>query len=328
MQHDPLANGRRQVDVLRGERPGPTLIVVGGLHGNEPLGLTAACAAIGRLRDAGVRIAGEVVALAGNLRALASGRRYLARDLNRQWTADRLAAAHEAIIGAGRVDAETHEVVELAAELAGLLQRARGPVHVLDLHTTSASGVPFAVVGASAAHRAFATPFCLPGIMGLEQQLDGVLTQYLTALGCVTLAVEGGQSGSAEALAGLEAAVTIAVAAAGLATPEEMPGWRAARGLLAAARGDLPELIEVLARHEVGPDDDFRMEPGFANIQRVDADTLLARDRTGDIRAPCDGVVLLPLYQAEGSDGFFYGRAVPVKRRGSVAGGAGNPEVS
>jgi hypothetical protein len=38
---------------------------------------------------------------------------------------------------------------------------------------------------------------------------------------------------------------------------------------------------------------------------------LLAHDRNGEIRAPFDGLVLLPLYQSEGSDGFFYGRSVP-----------------
>jgi succinylglutamate desuccinylase len=50
------------------------------------------------------------------------------------------------------------------------------------------------------------------------------------------------------------------------------------------------------------------MEPGFANIHPTAAGTLLARDRSGEIRAPFDGVVLLPLYQPDGEDGFFYGR--------------------
>ena len=52
------------------------------------------------------------------------------------------------------------------------------------------------------------------------------------------------------------------------------------------------------------------MEPGFANIQRTTGGTLLARDGRGEIRAPFDGLVLLPLYQPQGSDGFFYGRAL------------------
>jgi len=69
-------------------------------------------------------------------------------------------------------------------------------------------------------------------------------------------------------------------------------------------------MIEVALRHPVRPEHAFRMEPGFANIQRTPAGTVLARDRTGDICAPFDGIVLLPLYQPDGSDGFFYGRTL------------------
>jgi succinylglutamate desuccinylase len=42
----------------------------------------------------------------------------------------------------------------------------------------------------------------------------------------------------------------------------------------------------------------------------VAAGTLLARDDGGEIRAPFDGLLLMPLYQAQGSDGFFLGREV------------------
>ena len=50
------------------------------------------------------------------------------------------------------------------------------------------------------------------------------------------------------------------------------------------------------------------MEPGFANIQSIAAGTLLARDRGGEIRAHEDCLVVMPLYQGQGDDGFFLGR--------------------
>jgi hypothetical protein len=37
---------------------------------------------------------------------------------------------------------------------------------------------------------------------------------------------------------------------------------------------------------------------------------LLARDRHGDIRAPEAGLMLMPLYQSQGTDGFFLVREV------------------
>jgi len=282
---------------LRGERPGPTLILIGAIHGNEPAGVAACRRLLERVdqRD----IAGEVVAFCGNPAALAAGRRYLARDMNRQWTPDRLAAARAI------EDDEAAALLALAEALDEVLARARGPVFALDLHTTSAEGIPFAIAGGAAADRAFAREVPLPVIIGLQESLGGTLTQHLAARGCVALAVEGGQNESAAAVANLEAVVAVGLAAAGVVQVAELG---AARALLARARGTLPAFIEVATRHPVGPG--FRMEPGFANIARVSTGTLLARDDGGEIRAPFDGLVLMPLYQAQGSDGFFFGRAV------------------
>src|SRR5262249_56516502 len=89
-----------------------------------------------------------------------------------------------------------------------------------------------------------------------------------------------------------------------------------AHARLERARDRLPPLIEALSRHAITDEHEFRMEPGFANIQRARAGELLARDRRGEIRAPHDGMVLLPLYQAQGDEGFFYGREVsPLRQR-------------
>ena len=329
------AGASRVITALRGPEPGPTLIVIGAIHGNEPAGLVAARAALGAVSASAVR--GEVLALVGNRRASELGRRFLGRDLNRMWTAEQIAAAR-AGGAAGRVapgagepsrpsgpsaspgrsalaepadpadPAELAELAELADTIDAVIAHARGPVIVLDLHTTSAPGFPFAVVGPTPEHRRFAEAFPLPGILGLEEALPGVLTGYLGRLGCVTLAIEGGQHTSQAAADNLAAVVTIALEAAGVV--RAVAGAGAARAHLTRVRGALPHLIEVAVRHPVRPEHGFRMEPGFANLQRTAAGTLLARDITGEIRAPFDGVVLLPLYQPDGDDGFFYGRAL------------------
>jgi succinylglutamate desuccinylase len=291
---------QRIIAELRGGASGPTLIVIGGMHGNEPAGIVAAREALAAVDARGVR--GEIVALIGNLRATLIGRRFIAQDLNRMWTADRLAAAR----AGGSPDPEMHELAELAGMIEQVIARARGPVFVLDLHTTSAPGFPFAVVGPTPAHRQLAAAFPLPGILGLEETLTGVLTRYLGERGCVTLAIEGGQHTTSAAADNLAAVITIALEATGVVA--EVPGAAAARAHLLAVRGALPHVIEVVVRHALRPDHGFRMEPGFANIERVAAGTLLARDASGEIHAPFDGVVLLPLYQPDGDDGFFYGR--------------------
>jgi succinylglutamate desuccinylase len=296
----------RTIDRIRGRLPGPTLIIVGGMHGNEPAGVEAARAVFARLRADGVEVCGEVVGLEGNVRGLAVNRRFLATDLNRLWTSEKLDAAR----CAASIEGEYAELVELASELDRIIATTRGQVVVLDLHTTSAAGIPFGVAGPTPAHRAFAHGFPIPSILGLEELLEGVLTRYLSDRGILTLAVEGGQSGSADAVANLDAVITIALAVTGVVAPEQIAGLAEARERLEALRGALPQTIEVVIRHEIKPDHAFKMEPGFANIHATAGGALLAHDRNGEIRAPFDGLVLLPLYQSDGSDGFFYGRAV------------------
>jgi succinylglutamate desuccinylase len=52
------------------------------------------------------------------------------------------------------------------------------------------------------------------------------------------------------------------------------------------------------------------MEPAFENFQTVKRGQVLARDNKGPIKAIESGMVLLPLYQRLGDDGFFLGRTV------------------
>jgi succinylglutamate desuccinylase len=73
-------------------------------------------------------------------------------------------------------------------------------------------------------------------------------------------------------------------------------------------------VLEVVERRAIDAEDCFHMEPGFRNLNHARRGQLLARDRRGEIRAPSDGVVILPLYQKLGSDGFFWGRTVSETR--------------
>ena len=69
-------------------------------------------------------------------------------------------------------------------------------------------------------------------------------------------------------------------------------------------------MVEVRHHHVIRADDGFVMEPGFTNFQPVERGQLLARDRRGPIRAGEAGQILMPLYQGQGTDGFFLVRRV------------------
>ena len=302
----------RVVARLRGAESGPTLIVIGGLHGNEPSGLAAAARMMESLARAGNLARGELVVLAGNRRALARNVRFVQRDLNRQWSAERIAelraAAANPVVVLGPED---REQLELAEALDHVLEAARGRVYVVDLHTTSAEGIPFVLIGDHLRHRGFALGFPLPLLLGMFGKLGGTLTEYLGARRCVTLAVEGGQHASDRAVAHHEAVLSVALVASGLVADASLEALVEHRAKLAATWPNLPRSLRVHHRHAITNEDRFVMEPGFANVQRVAAGTLLAHDARGEIRAEHDEVLVMPLYQRMGDDGFFLGREIP-----------------
>ena len=280
------------------------LIVVAGIHGNEPAGVRASERVLAQLPALARTMRGDAVFLAGNLGALARDVRFIDRDLNRQWDPDQAPEATRVTV------AEDREQRELAAELEAAAGEARGPVYVLDLHTTSADGVPFAMIAGPGRERSFALHFPLAVILGLLDRIEGTLLAYVQSRGWIGLGVEAGQHARAVSVDRHEAVLWIALTAAGLLPPAAVPDLADRVALLEAARRELPRILEVEHRHAIRPEDEFRMEPGFANLQRIRAGELLARDRTGEIRAPRSGVLVMPLYQPQGDDGFFLGRAL------------------
>ena len=301
----------RELGRIVGPEPGATLVVVAAIHGNEPAGLEAMRRVLAVLAPEHIR--GEIVAFVGNHAAVKRGVRYLTSDLNRAWR-------HEQISDIRSRDGLEHELAELR-ELHGELEaaeaRSRGPMHLADLHTSSAPGVPFMMLANDDAHRAFVQHFGMPAMMGLDAHIAGVLSNYASSLGWTAFAAEGGQHEAASSVDALEAAVWQSLDATGqLVGDVHAARVQQSRGELDRMRGDLPRFLAVSGRHAIVEADDFVMEPGFRNIHRAQRGQLLARDARGEIRAQEDGLVILPLYQGLGSDGFFWGRELQTRSSG------------
>jgi hypothetical protein len=302
---------KREVGRCAGSESGPTLIAVAGIHGNEPAGVEAARRVFARLQKGDLRFRGELVVFAGNLRGLRRGVRYHARDLNRLWSEESVAALKKKPVA--EWDEEDHEQSELLTAIEEVIGRARGTVYLGDFHTTSASGIPFILFGDTLRQRHFARAFPLPVLLGLEEALDGVQTSYWTRRGCVTFALEGGQHKSPDSIDACEAVLWLALGRARLLL-DNPPELARSAALLHQLRAGLPRVVEVMSRRAVTPEDSFVMEPGFRNIDHAHKGQLLARDKGGEIRAPEDGLVVLPLYQGLGTDGYFWGRKVSTAR--------------
>lgn len=288
---------------------GPTLLVIAGLHGNEPSGVIAAQRVAARIRSEGIPLGGRFVAMAGNLAGLSAKRRYIDRDLNRAWQIERIDA-----LRAGEIpepwEVEDGEQLELLDAIEAVIESAGDELTVVDLHSTSSQSGPFVLFADTLANRSFALHFPLTLVLGLEEQIEGALLNYLQLRpGIITLGVEGGQHQDPAAADNMESVLWLALATAGLLDDRSVD-LDLHRARLQAAAGDLPRLIEVRYRHAIAEADDFRMEPGFVNFCPVSRGTLLAYDRKGPILARENGRVLMPLYQGLGEDGFFFTRPV------------------
>ena len=288
---------------LRGPHPGPTLLCIGGLHGNETAGVEALRRVLDRLAPRESEMTGELVALVGNEEALSRSRRFVDRDLNRAWTDERIRALRAR--GPESLEAEDREQLELLAVIEEVVEEARGPVYVLDLHTTSGSGGAFSAFGDTLPNRNFAAHIPVPMVLGLEELVDGTLLAFLGYHGLVAVVVETGQHAEPEAVDRAEAAILISVTTAGLLASHRLPEASAAWKRLHRESAGLPRALEMRVRHDVQPGDGFRMRPGYRNFQLVEEGEELAADGGGPVVAPEDGRILMPLYQEQGEDGFF-----------------------
>lgn len=288
-----------------GRSSGPTLIVVGSLHGNEPAGVKALLNVSKQLEKLIGKIKGRVFFLAGNTRALSRSVRFVDVDLNRHWTSHNMSNLGPDLLANS---SEGIELEELDQILDGILITAMDEVFVVDLHSTSSDGVPFATVGDTLRNREFARKFPVTILLGIEEQLNGTMLEYLNNAGAVTLGFEGGQHLSPGTVTNHEALVWLAMVNSGVLDASEIPLVEKTRCLDSELRG--ARLFEVRLRHEISEQDEFEMLAGFKNFDPVTKGQIIARDKNGPIKAPESGLLMMPLYQKLGNDGFFIGREI------------------
>ncbi|MBI5153928.1 succinylglutamate desuccinylase/aspartoacylase family protein [Candidatus Poribacteria bacterium] len=287
------------------------LVVLAGVHGNEWSGVHAGRRVLAKLAELNPAFRGDLVVIAGNLTALSRHSRFLDRDLNRMWSRERIEALRK---GTCREEEtiEHRELAGLIEAMDGAFSRACGLVHVLDLHTSSADGEPFGLLRDGRGNRRFAFHFPVPLLLGLEEYLEGVSLEYLSGLGCICAGIEAGQHELPSSVDRNEAAIWTALLAAGNIETHAVPEADRAREMLAGLTRKLPRVLEIRHRHAIAPGAAFKMNPGYKNFQRVHRGELVAHDKDGPISAPQDGLMVMPLYQGLGDDGYFL--AVPVSR--------------
>lgn len=290
--------------------PGPTLLVIGGIHGNEPSGVEALERISAAFDQEMIQLnQGKILALRGNRRALTEDVRFIKRDLNRLWKWD---FQHQCPIDPTSEDPddEYDEYCDLQYRIHRAIEEREGPICFLDLHTTSAVSPPFIMVGDTLRNRDLVDGIPVPIVLGVEEQLDGPLLSYINELGHLSVGFEAGQHQAEESVDAHEALVKVILYRLGMISEEQVDIVDVALDQLAELGGHMSSFFEVRHRHGITPEDEFVMKPGYANFQKVERGQILAKDKDGMIQMPEGGRVFMPLYQKQGNDGFFQIRRI------------------
>ncbi|CAH1000585.1 Succinylglutamate desuccinylase [Neolewinella maritima] len=308
LQADPLGESPRVIGHYVGTEMGPLVVAIGGIHGNEPAGVTALEQLFDLLREEplinpGFTFRGELLALRGNLAALRTGHRYIDTDLNRIWSPTRKRQA---------TNSEDRELDGLLAAIAHALDEVpASELILLDLHTTTATGGVFAVTGDDRPSLLLAAELGVPVIKGMLSNLQGTTLGYFRGgdfdfqRPSRAVTFEAGSHTDPQSVDRALAATVSLLRAVGCVRPEDVNTHY--DDTLRDAAAGAPPLLELVYVHRItaAERDSFVMRPGYENFQPVTAGTLLADDAGGPIAAPCDGYLLMPLYQAQGEEGFF-----------------------
>ena len=306
---DPIGESPRVIGHYIGEEPGPLVVAIGGIHGNEPAGVAALERLFELLEEEplvnpGFSFRGELLALRGNLAALRTGRRFIDSDLNRIWHTDRPQDTQHS---------EAQELSGLQAAIAHVLDETpTSELVLLDLHTTTATGGVFAITGDDTPSLLLAAELGVPVIQGMLSDLTGTTLSYFRGgqfdfeHPCRAVTFEAGAHTEPASVDRALAATVNLLRSVGCVRPEDVSTHY--EETLRAAAVSAPPLLELThVHHLAGPAERraFTMRPGFRNFQFIAAGTILADDQHGPVAAPCAGYLLMPLYQEQGDEGFF-----------------------
>lgn len=292
-------------------KPGPVFMVIGSMHGNEPAGNIALTNVVRQLHELQPPIIGAFHAITGNVKALESSQRFIDRDLNRMWGSEYRLVLNQPVLEEPPEMVEEREMHELYRTLVEHAGNNWGKVHLLDLHTTSATSAPFFIMGDTIRNRQFAKHIPVPIVLGIEEQIEGTLSAFLNTLGVIAINFEGGQHHDPKSVEAHEAAIWLGLMGSGCMDEMDVPNYEQHRQLLVDLSKDLPHVFESRYRYGIEQSEAFKMHPGYSNFTRIRKGESVAKSDDQPIHAPITGRIFMPLYQVQGDDGFFV--ILPIK---------------
>ncbi|MFY0686311.1 MAG: succinylglutamate desuccinylase/aspartoacylase family protein [Cyclobacteriaceae bacterium] len=293
---------KRLLGKVQGTQPGPLIICVAAIHGNEQMGIHAFNRIVASIENHNIELKGKLIGIRGNLKAIESNRRFIDYDLNRAWTDAFIDQLDSSSFDQMSEDQELKDVLNMIKEESDGVYTQKV---IVDLHATSSEQGNFVVVPELASDHPIIRSINLPVVVGLNTYLEGTMLNYYYEKGYLAFVVEGGVIGTEKAYELHTSALWEILDAAGAISHHDLEQEDHYAAYLSSISKRLPSKIKTLYRHAIQSGDGFRMLSGFQNFMMISKGQQLAIDRNGPIYAPIHGLIFMPLYQNEGDDGFF-----------------------
>jgi len=297
-----------------GTQYGPLLIIFAQIHGNEPagyLGVNELFKAIDAEYDKNPKFefCGRIVALQGNMKAAEKGVRFIDKDLNRSWIPKEVERIQNTENEA-ELDSEDKEIKEILALIDYYVEECAPPrVVVLDIHTTTAFGGIFTIPAPNHEARRIGLSMHAPVLHGFLDGLKGTTLHYFCEenfdFDITAVCFEAGQHNCPDSYKHAMSAIINCFKAIGGFYDKDIEHKHDV--LLKERSRTLPLEAKLMHVHRISTGDDFKMKEcrTYNNFDAIEEGEVLAFDKNGETRSPHSGLILMPLYQKQGDDGFF-----------------------
>lgn len=266
-----------EMKVIKGEKPGPASVILGGVHGDETCGVVAVQEAIATLAIA----KGTVILALGNPRAIEQNTRYTEENLNRMFIdPDTLSPAQKS----------SYEY-QRAAVLKEYLVQADA---LLDVHASfTPESRPFVICEPNAAGIAEYLPVPLV-VSGFDEHEPGGTDYFMNKSGRVGICVECGYLGDQSSF---------------ILAREAIMAFLRARGHITGSLSKVTQQHKRVESLYHTKTDTFRLAKPFRDFEDVSKGDVIGIDGTEEVRAIDNGFMLFARNRSrKGEEAFLFGK--------------------
>lgn len=277
---------------------GPLVFVTAGVHGNEPSGVKALEKVFTELEKTKPEINGRLIGLRGNVAALEKGQRYIDEDLNRTWKEDDIKNRTTET----REQKEMFEIIDILEQYP---EKDFSKRYFLDCHTTSSDSAPYISVQDVHDNDSWAHRFPTYIVRGFSDIVYGAIDHYLSRIGITGFTFEAGQHENKASVENHEGMIWLYLKEACDLDLQKISCYPECVNRFKEDNSPDQKTFEIIHRYEIKKGEEFKMESGFKNFQKIEKGELLAKSNGKEIRSEWNAYIFMPLYQSQGNDGFF-----------------------